>query len=142
MKPRDAFSVDCDNGFLDSGSSPPSVGPNPSGLRQCGCKQPAPITDQASKQAAFAESGTSPTDFSSAQGSFNLPQAAAYCGVKVSAIEDVVRSGRLPGRRLGRNVVIRKVDLDEFLTGLDVIPAHVPLSIQKRREARLQSEVA
>jgi hypothetical protein len=46
-----------------------------------------------------------------AQGALNIIQAAAYCGVRCSAIEDVVRDGRLIGRRLGRNVIILKADL-------------------------------
>ena len=69
-------------------------------------------------------------------GALNLVEAAQYCGVKCSAIEESVRDGRLPGRRLGRNVIILKSDLDSFLESLDVIPPHVPPSILKRRLER------
>ena len=77
-----------------------------------------------------------------AQGALNIIQAAAYCGVRCSAIEDVVRDGRLAGRRLGRNVVILKADLDAFLASLDVIPAHTPPSILRRRQERSWRKVA
>src|SRR5580704_6920579 len=71
------------------------------------------------------------------QGALNITQAAAYCGVRCSAIEEAVRDGRLTDRRLGRNVIILKADLDAFLVSLDVIPAHTPPSILRRREERL-----
>jgi excisionase family DNA binding protein len=71
-----------------------------------------------------------------AQGALNITQAAEYCGVRCSAIEDVVRDGRLAGRRLGRNVIILKAELDAFLASLDIIPAHTPPSILARRVAR------
>jgi excisionase family DNA binding protein len=72
------------------------------------------------------------------QGALNIIQAAAYCGVRCSAIEDAVRDGRLAGRRLGRNVVIIRSDLDAFLASLDIVPAHTPPSILKRRQERSQ----
>lgn len=70
------------------------------------------------------------------QGALNIIQAAAYCGVRCSAIEDAVRDGRLAGRRLGRNVIIIKSDLDAFLASLDIVPVHTPPSILKRRQER------
>lgn len=72
------------------------------------------------------------------QGALNIIQAAAYCGVRCSAIEDAVRDGRLAGRRLGRNVIIIKSDLDAFLASLDIVPVHTPRSILKRRQERSQ----
>jgi excisionase family DNA binding protein len=75
-------------------------------------------------------------------GALNIIQAAAYCGVRCSAIEDVVRDGRLAGRRLGRNVIILKADLDAFLASLEIIPPHTPLSILKRRRERTLGKVA
>jgi hypothetical protein len=77
-----------------------------------------------------------------AQGALNIIQASEYCGVRCSAIEDVVRDGRLIGRRLGRNVIILKADLDAFLVSLDVIPPHTPASILRRRQERSQRNVA
>jgi excisionase family DNA binding protein len=76
------------------------------------------------------------------QGALNIIQAAAYCGVRCSAIEDAVRDGRLTGRRLGRNVIILKADLDAFLASLGVIPPHTPPSILRRRQERLRAESA
>jgi excisionase family DNA binding protein len=92
-----------------------------------------------SDQNQFCESGTSPTAGYAnlcSQAAFNIPQAAIYAGVKSSAIEEVVRDGRLPGRRLGRNIIVLKADLDSFLASLSVISPHVPPSIVKRRERR------
>ncbi len=74
----------------------------------------------------------------SSHGALNIAEAATYCGVRCSAIEEAVRDGRLLGRRFGRNVIILKHDLDTFLTSLDVIPVHTPPSILKRRRERLR----
>jgi|HubBroStandDraft_4_1064222.scaffolds.fasta_scaffold678612_2 hypothetical protein len=76
------------------------------------------------------------------QGALNIIQAAAYCGVRCSAIEDVVRDGILTGRRLGRNVIILKADLDAFLLSLDIIPPHTPPSVMRRRQERSRGKVA
>jgi excisionase family DNA binding protein len=76
------------------------------------------------------------------QGALNITQAAAYCGVRCSAIEDVVRDGRLAGRRLGRNIVILKADLDAFLISLDIVPPHTPASILRRRQERSKEKAA
>lgn len=62
-----------------------------------------------------------PAEYFSTHGALNYSQAAAYSGVHFSAIETVVREGRLPARRLGRNVIILKSDLDAFLKSLELI---------------------
>jgi excisionase family DNA binding protein len=62
-----------------------------------------------------------PTEDFSTHGALNYSQAAAYSGVHFSAIETVVREGRLPARRLGRNVIILRQDLDAFLKSLELI---------------------
>ena len=77
-------------------------------------------------------SSNPPTNFS-AQGAFNYSQAASYCGVRCSAIEISVREGRLPGRRLGRNIIILKEDIDAFLKSLDVVYAPTSTSVSERR---------
>jgi excisionase family DNA binding protein len=76
------------------------------------------------------------------RGALNMLEAAVYCGVCCSAIESVVRDGKLRGRRLGRNVIILKADLDAFLASLDVISPHTPPSISKRRKERMAGKVA
>ena len=83
-----------------------------------------------------------PQAYSLPRGALNLVEAAAYCGVRCSAIECVVRDGKLRGRRLGRNVIILKADLDAFLVSLNVIPPHTPPSILKRRKERTRGKVA
>jgi hypothetical protein len=75
------------------------------------------------------------TDFSF-RGALNIVESAAYCGVRCSAIESVVRDGILPARRLGRNIIILKSDLDAFLANLEAVPAHTPPSILRRRRER------
>lgn len=69
-------------------------------------------------------------------GALNIMEAAAYCGVRCAAIEAAIRDGQLKGRRLGRNVIILRADLDEFLATLNIIPAHTPASVMRRREER------
>jgi hypothetical protein len=76
------------------------------------------------------------------QGAFNIIQAAAYCGVRCAAIEDAVRDGRLAGRRLGRNIVILRADLNAFLVSLDIIPPHTPPSVLRRRQERSKEKAA
>jgi hypothetical protein len=77
-----------------------------------------------------------PQTDSSFHGALNIFESSIYCGVRCSAIESVIRDGKLPGRRLGRNVIVLKSDLDAFLASLDIIPAHTPPSILARRAAR------
>jgi hypothetical protein len=69
-------------------------------------------------------------------GALNITESAIYSGVRCAAIESAVRDGKLRGRRLGRNVIILKSDLDAFLASLDIITAHTPPSILARRAAR------
>ena len=78
----------------------------------------------------------------SPHGALNIVEAAAYCGVRCCAIESVIRDGKLRGRRLGRNIIILKSDLDEFLASLAVVPIHTPPSILKRRRECLKRTVA
>jgi len=89
----------------------------------------------AAKQKAQTNTSALAADCSS-RGALNIVESAAYCGVRCSAIESVIRDGKLLGRRLGRNVIILKSDLDDFLASLEVIPAHTPPSILARRVAR------
>ena len=77
-----------------------------------------------------------------AHGALNITESAIYCGVRCAAIESAVRDGRLRGRRLGRNVIILKADLDAFLASLDVIAPHTPPSILRRRQQRSRAESA
>jgi len=80
--------------------------------------------------------------FEPEQGAFSIMQAAAYCGTRCAAVEDAIRDGRLLGRRFGRNIIIRKTDLDAFLAALDVIPPHTPPSVMRRRQERSRGKVA
>lgn len=75
-------------------------------------------------------------------GALNITESAIYCGVRCAAIESAVRDGKLWGRRLGRNIIILKDDLDRFLESLEIIPPHTPPSILKRRRERTLGKVA
>lgn len=85
---------------------------------------------------------TPKANFAPEQGAFSIVQAAAYCGVRCGAVEDAIRDGRLLGRRFGRNIVIRRIDLDAFLESLEIISPHTPPSILKRRRERTLGKVA
>src|SRR6267154_4693367 len=106
---------------------------------------PVPVDEEKNKRNAMATKHRTNTTTTVAavgcpefrpQGALNIIQAAAYCGVRCSAIEDAIRDGRLPGRRLGRNVIIIRSDLEAFLASLDIVPIHTPPSILKRRQER------
>jgi hypothetical protein len=71
-------------------------------------------------------------------GALNIAESAIYCGVRCAAIESAIRDGKLRGRRLGRNIIILKCDLDTFLASLEIIPPHTPPSILRRRQERLK----
>ena len=88
-----------------------------------------------SKQSA---SNNPPTNFSAQQASFNYSQAAAYSGVHFSAIETAVREGRLPARKLGRNIIVLRRDLDNFLASLDVVYTPTSPSVSERRREGLK----
>ena len=89
----------------------------------------------AAKQKVQTNTPASAAD-SLSHGALNIVESAAYCGVRCAAIESAVRDGKLLGRRLGRNIVILKHDLDAFLESLEIIPPHTPPSILKRRRER------
>ena len=75
-------------------------------------------------------------------GALNIAESAIYCGVRCAAIESAVRDGKLRGRRLGRNIIILKCDLDTFLESLEIIPPHTPPSVLKRRRERTLGKIA
>jgi hypothetical protein len=85
---------------------------------------------------------SAPEAYFASQGALNIAESAIYCGVRCAAIESAVRDGKLPGRRLGRNVIILKSDLDAFLASLDIIPPHTPPSVMRRRQERSRGKVA
>jgi len=73
---------------------------------------------------------------------FNIYGAAEYCSCRCAAIEEAVRDGRLRARRLGRNFIITREDLDTFIDALPIVVPHTPPSIEKRRLERLQKRIA
>jgi hypothetical protein len=85
---------------------------------------------------------SAPEAYIAVRGALNITESAIYCGVRCAAIESAVRDGKLRGRRLGRNVIILKADLDAFLLALDVIPPHIPPSVMRRRQERSRRESA
>lgn len=48
---------------------------------------------------------------------FSRDQAADYCGVSVYKVAMAVRHNVLPARRLGKDVVVFREDLDRWMDG-------------------------
>lgn len=46
----------------------------------------------------------------------SVEEAAAISGLGVNTIRKLVKTGELPARRVGRRILIRRTDLDAFLT--------------------------
>jgi excisionase family DNA binding protein len=52
------------------------------------------------------------------QTAFNTRQAAVYLGLTCWQVRSAIWSGKLPAKRVGRDLIIRRVDADAFLSGL------------------------
>ena len=63
-----------------------------------------------------------PAAHSLSHGALNIVESAVYCGVHCSAIESVIRDGKLQGRRLGRNVIILKAKMRSSLRSTSSLP--------------------
>ncbi len=55
-----------------------------------------------------------------------LDTEAERTGVSVFQLRDLVRRGRVPGYRVGRFLLIRPTDLDEYVASRRVTPASAP----------------
>ena len=50
---------------------------------------------------------------------FTREQASDYCGISFYKIADAVRSNRLPAKRLGKDIVVLREDLDAWIETWD-----------------------
>jgi excisionase family DNA binding protein len=48
---------------------------------------------------------------------YTVQQASAYCGLSEGSIRERIQRGRIPVHRVGRTVLIPKLELDAILLG-------------------------
>jgi excisionase family DNA binding protein len=65
---------------------------------------------------------------------YSKKQAAAYCGISVETLDRYKDSGRLGFTRIGKRIVFRQFELDQFLENLTV-PAKTPPSLREMQLA-------
>ena len=51
------------------------------------------------------------------QSAFNLEQLAVYCGISLWQARTLLWNGKVPALKVGRSYVVRKIDIDNFLSG-------------------------
>jgi excisionase family DNA binding protein len=61
---------------------------------------------------------------------FSKREAAKYCGVSVETLDKYKDTGKLGFTRIGKRVVFRQIELDQFLENLTV-PAKAPPSLRE-----------
>jgi excisionase family DNA binding protein len=64
----------------------------------------------------------------------NKKQAAAYCNVSVETLDKFKDQGKLGYTRIGKRIVFRQFELDQFLESLTV-PAKEPPSLREQQIA-------
>jgi excisionase family DNA binding protein len=50
--------------------------------------------------------------------SLSVPETCAITGIGMTKLRAVIHAGLLPSRRLGKKIIIRRADVDEFLQKL------------------------
>jgi excisionase family DNA binding protein len=65
---------------------------------------------------------------------FNKQAAAKYCGISVETLDKFKDQGKLGFTRIGKRVVFRQCELDQFLESLTV-PAKTPPSFREQQIA-------
>jgi excisionase family DNA binding protein len=65
---------------------------------------------------------------------FNKRQAAAYCGISVETLDRFKDSGKLGFTKIGKRVLFRETELDDFLASL-TIPATQPPTLREQQQA-------
>ena len=51
--------------------------------------------------------------------SFSVQEAQQVCGIGKTKMYEIINSGQLPARKLGRKTIILKKDLEDFLDKLE-----------------------
>jgi excisionase family DNA binding protein len=57
---------------------------------------------------------------------FSLADAASAIGVGKSTLHELIATGKLPVRKLGRRSLVLREDLEEYLQGLPIHGEHGP----------------
>jgi hypothetical protein len=52
------------------------------------------------------------------QTAYNTRQAAVYLGMTCWQVRSAIWTGKLPAKRVGRDLIVRRVDADAYLAGL------------------------
>jgi excisionase family DNA binding protein len=65
---------------------------------------------------------------------FNKSEAATYCRVSIETLDRYKDTGRLGYTKIGKRIVFRQIELDQFLESL-TIPAKEPLSFREQQIA-------
>lgn len=52
-----------------------------------------------------------------------LDEVCGVSGIGMTSVRELIASGQLPARQIGKRLIIRRQDVDEFLQGLPVKPA-------------------
>src|SRR5262245_45239222 len=74
-----------------------------------------PIVEEGVRRALHANSHEPPPEGYAAQEFLTIKQAADLCGLGSSTIRLYIRKRQLAARKVGRRVLIKKIDLEAFL---------------------------
>ena len=67
-----------------------------------------------------------------------MKEAAEYVSCSVWAIQQLIRDGKLPYRKVGRRFVVDRIDLDRYLESISSVPIlHSMLADLKKGEKPL-----
>ncbi|HET8923637.1 MAG TPA: hypothetical protein VFN26_11655 [Candidatus Acidoferrum sp.] len=67
------------------------------------------------------------------QQAFNTRQAAVYLGLTCWQVRTAIWTGKLPAKRVGRDLIIRRADADTYLAGLPNVGPNSAQWLQKRQ---------
>jgi len=69
------------------------------------------------------------------QTSFNIPQAAVYMGLTPWQTRMLVWQGKLPARKVSKNIIILRADADAFLKALPTVNPNPSDWLARRQKA-------
>lgn len=66
------------------------------------------------------------------QQAFNTRQAAVYLGLTCWQVRTAIWTGKLPAKRVGRDLIVRRADADAYLAGLPNVEPNSAQWLAKR----------
>ncbi|HYY73155.1 MAG TPA: hypothetical protein VE778_06140 [Candidatus Bathyarchaeia archaeon] len=69
------------------------------------------------------------------QTAYNTRQAAVYLGLTCWQVRTAIWTGKLPAKRVGRDLIIRRADADAYLAGLPNVEPNSAQWLAKRQAA-------